>query len=201
MIHVSNEIDEPKKYIIAQIELPIEIISEGDYRILNDHAQLQFFKCNALPPSKNYDNVFLGDIFHRFFSDEAEPDFVFKQAEPVTEPVPEPVPEPLTEPVPEPLTEPVPEPLTEPLTEPVPEPLTEPLPEPLTEPLTEPLPEPVPEPLTEPSYRIQMTSEEIENFLVQYPPSQKRSRSKNTSFRQYKTKRNHRITSKKLDDI
>ena len=181
MIHVSNEIDEPKKYIIAQIELPIEIISEGDYRILNDHAQLQFFKCNALPPSKNYDNVFLGDIFHRFFSDEAEPDFVFKQAEPVTEPVPEPVPEPLTEPVPEPLTEP--------------------LPEPLTEPLTEPLPEPVPEPLTEPSYRIQMTSEEIENFLVQYPPSQKRSRSKNTSFRQYKTKRNHRITSKKLDDI
>ena len=114
MIHVSNEIDEPKKYIIAQIELPIEIISEGDYRILNDHAQLQFFKCNALPPSKNYDNVFLGDIFHRFFSDEAEPDFVFKQAEPVTEPVPEPVPEPLTEPVPEPLTEPVPEPLTEP---------------------------------------------------------------------------------------
>ena len=149
MIHVSNEIDEPKKYIIAQIELPIEIISEGDYRILNDHAQLQFFKCNALPPSKNYDNVFLGDIFHRFFSDEAEPDFVFKQAEPVTEPVPE----------------------------------------------------PVPEPLTEPSYRIQMTSEEIENFLVQYPPSQKRSRSKNTSFRQYKTKRNHRITSKKLDDI
>jgi hypothetical protein len=161
MIHVSDESDEPKKYIIAQIELPIEIISEGDYRILNDHAQLQFFKCNALPPSKNYDNVFLGDIFHRFFSDDVEPEFVFKRAEPV------------------------PEPLNETPDEPVPEPLNE-------------TPD---EPVTEPSYRIQMTSEEIENFLVQYPPSQKRSRSKNTSFRQYKTKRNHRITSKKLDDI
>ena len=171
MINISNDGTNAKKYIIAQIELPIEVLASGEFQILNDHAQLQFFKCNALPPSKNYDNVFLDDILHRFFSEDAEPDFVFKQTEKVIDD----------------------EPVTEPLPEPVPEPVPEPAPEPA--------PEPVPEPVTDPSYRIQMTSEEIEKFLVQYPPSQKRSRSKNTSFRQYKTKRNHRITSKKLDDI
>ena len=169
MITISNHTSE-KKYIIAQIELPIEIGSNNDFQILNDHAQLQFFKCDTLPPSKNYDNIFLDEIIDRFFSKpeecEEESDIVFKQNND-TEEVDAPY---------------------------------EPMPFCDEETLEETLEEPVPVTINHFSKRERMTDSEVHTFFKNYP-IEKRSRSKNTSFRQYKNKRNHRITSKKLDDL
>jgi hypothetical protein len=154
-----------KKYIIARIELPVEIMSDGSFHTHTDRAQLDFLKCDQLPPIKDYQGIFLDDVVDTFFNQptEDEPIFIVK-----TEPRPEPVPEP------------------EPFTSPVSEPFTSPVSEPFTSPVSEP-------------FENVLSKNEIDHFLSNYT-DKKRTHSKNTSFRSYKNKRNHRMTAKKLDD-
>jgi len=164
-----------KKYIIARIELPVEIMSDGSFHTHTDRAQLDFLKCDQLPPIKDYQGIFLDDVVDKFFNQptEDEPIFIVKT---------------------EPRNEPVAEPAAEPFTSPVAEPFTSPVAEPFTSPVAEPFTSPVAEP-----FENVLSKNEIDHFLSNYT-DKKRTHSKNTSFRSYKNKRNHRMTAKKLDD-
>jgi len=85
-----------KKYIYACIRIPIEIAENGHHITYNDHAKVDFEKCDELPPKSDLGKFDLEDIFKGF-----------KEPEPVREldPEPEPEPEPIKEPEPEPIKE------------------------------------------------------------------------------------------------
>lgn len=69
-----------KKYIYACIRIPIEISENGHHITYNDHAKVDFEKCDELPPKSDLGKFDLEDIFKGF----TEP-------EPVRELDPEPI--------------------------------------------------------------------------------------------------------------
>ena len=45
------------KYIIARIELPLEIFPDGKYETCQDHISIDFVKCNELPPKSDLTGI------------------------------------------------------------------------------------------------------------------------------------------------
>ena len=54
-----------KKYIYACIRIPIEISENGHHITYNDHTQVDFEKCDELPPKCNLGKFNLQDIFEQ----------------------------------------------------------------------------------------------------------------------------------------
>jgi len=203
---IEHENLESKKYIIAQIELPIEILSDGSFHTHNDHARLQFFKCSKLPPRQDYTNVFLDEVIQNLFSHDDKDIIIKNIREPELKRNNSPVFDQVSK-------------GTQQLS-PNQTKLVEDFEPEITiknihsdsdtesffvyddesiddESIVETPTEPIIDPNLEPVKEV-MTQQEIQYFLSQYPNT-KRTHSKNTSFRQYKQKQNHRITSKRID--
>lgn len=62
-----------KKYIYACIRIPIEIAENGHHITYNDHAKVDFEKCDELPPKSDLVKFDLEDIFKGFKEPEPEP--------------------------------------------------------------------------------------------------------------------------------
>lgn len=45
------------KYIIARIELPLEIFPDGKYETRQEHSSIDFIKCDELPPKKDLTGI------------------------------------------------------------------------------------------------------------------------------------------------
>ena len=45
------------KYIIARIELPLEIFPDGKYETRQDHVSIEFVKCDELPPKSDLTGI------------------------------------------------------------------------------------------------------------------------------------------------
>lgn len=54
-----------KKYIYACIRIPIEIEENGHHITYNDHAKVDFEKCDELPPKSNLGKFDLQEIFEQ----------------------------------------------------------------------------------------------------------------------------------------
>ena len=52
-----------KKYVFACIRIPIEIKADGHHITYNDHAKVDFEKCDELPPKSNLGKYDLAEIF------------------------------------------------------------------------------------------------------------------------------------------
>ena len=52
-----------KKYVYACIRIPIEIKTDGHHITYNDHAKVDFEKCDELPPKSNLGKYDLAEIF------------------------------------------------------------------------------------------------------------------------------------------
>ena len=73
-----------KKYIYACIRIPIEIVANGHHITYNDHAKVDFEKCDELPPKSDLGKFDLEDIFKGFTEPEPtreptrEPEYILK---------------------------------------------------------------------------------------------------------------------------
>lgn len=45
------------KYIIARIELPLEIFPDGKYETCQEHVSIDFVKCDKLPPKNDLTGI------------------------------------------------------------------------------------------------------------------------------------------------
>jgi len=55
-----------KKYAFANVKIPLEILSNGNFELLKQHIQVEFTQCKELPPKQelNVDfSVILNDLF------------------------------------------------------------------------------------------------------------------------------------------
>jgi hypothetical protein len=50
------------KYIIARIELPLEIFPDGKYETCEEHISIDFVKCDKLPPKNDLTGIDLSKI-------------------------------------------------------------------------------------------------------------------------------------------
>ena len=50
------------KYIIARIELPLEIFPDGNYDTCQEHASIEFIKCDELPPKSDLTGIDFNNI-------------------------------------------------------------------------------------------------------------------------------------------
>lgn len=59
-----------KKYVYACIRIPIEIKADGHHITYNDHAKVDFEKCDELPPKSNLGKYDLAEIFKKMSQSE-----------------------------------------------------------------------------------------------------------------------------------
>jgi len=55
-----------KKYAFANVKIPLEVLSNGNFELLKEHIQVEFTECKELPPKQeiNMDfSVILNDLF------------------------------------------------------------------------------------------------------------------------------------------
>ena len=62
-----------KKYVYACIRIPIEIKADGHHITYNDHAKVDFEKCDELPPKSNLGKYDLAEIFENMSKSQLEP--------------------------------------------------------------------------------------------------------------------------------
>jgi hypothetical protein len=53
------------KYIIARIELPLEIFPDGKYETCEEHISIDFVKCDKLPPKNDLTGIDLSKILEK----------------------------------------------------------------------------------------------------------------------------------------
>ena len=63
-----------KQYLIAHIEIPIEVTENQDYNILNERTSIRFDPCTELPPITE-DTVQNSDIFSALFTTKNETNY------------------------------------------------------------------------------------------------------------------------------
>ena len=54
-----------KKYMYACVRIPIELTEDGHHITYNDHAKIEFEKCDELPPKSNLGKFKFSDIFEK----------------------------------------------------------------------------------------------------------------------------------------
>jgi hypothetical protein len=54
-----------KKYMYACVRIPIELTEDGHHITYNDHAKIEFEKCDELPPKSNLGKFKFADIFEK----------------------------------------------------------------------------------------------------------------------------------------
>jgi hypothetical protein len=55
-----------KKYAFANVKIPLEILSNGNFELLKEHIQVEFTQCKELPPKQELNMDFssiLNDLF------------------------------------------------------------------------------------------------------------------------------------------
>ena len=55
-----------KKYAFANVKIPLEILSNGNFELLKEHIQVEFTQCKELPPKQELNIDFssiLNDLF------------------------------------------------------------------------------------------------------------------------------------------
>jgi hypothetical protein len=81
--------NKPKsKYIIARIDIPIEVLPDGSHINHNDRSKVHFLRCHLLPPKQNHDDMDYQEILSNLLNtsssitnmeeDEDEPVFMVK---------------------------------------------------------------------------------------------------------------------------
>ena len=53
------------KYIIARIELPLEIFPDGKYETHQEHVSIEFVKCDELPPKSDLTGIDFNKILEK----------------------------------------------------------------------------------------------------------------------------------------
>lgn len=53
------------KYIIARIELPLEIFPDGKYETCQEHVSIEFVKCDELPPKSDLTGIDFNKILKK----------------------------------------------------------------------------------------------------------------------------------------
>ncbi len=53
------------KYIIARIELPLEIFPDGKYETCQEHVSIDFVKCDELPPKSDLTGIDFNKILEK----------------------------------------------------------------------------------------------------------------------------------------
>lgn len=82
-------LQKPKsKYIIARIDIPIEVLPDGSHINHNDRSKVHFLRCNLLPPKQNHNDMDYQEILSNLLNtsssitnmeeDEDEPVFMVK---------------------------------------------------------------------------------------------------------------------------
>ena len=82
-------VQKPKsKYIIARIDIPIEVLPDGSHINHNDRSKVHFLRCNLLPPKQNHNDMDYQEILSNLLNtsssitnmeeDEDEPVFMVK---------------------------------------------------------------------------------------------------------------------------
>jgi len=76
------------KYIIARIDIPIEVLPDGSHINHNDRSKVHFLRCHLLPPKQNHDDMDYQEILSNLLNtsssitnmeeDEDEPVFIVK---------------------------------------------------------------------------------------------------------------------------
>jgi hypothetical protein len=61
-----------KQYIIAHIEIPIEVTQNQNYNILNEHTSIRFEPCNELPPISEETNGEVWEQISALFDEKSE---------------------------------------------------------------------------------------------------------------------------------
>ena len=65
------------KYMIARIEIPVEIMPDGSHVNHNNRVSVNFYKCDYLPPIQNHEGIDIEDILENIFSNaDEEPEFI-----------------------------------------------------------------------------------------------------------------------------
>ena len=72
-----------KKYVYACIRIPIEIKTDGHHITYNDHAKVDFEKCDELPPKSNLGKYDLAEIFEKMSQSQLEPPISTSQPPPM----------------------------------------------------------------------------------------------------------------------
>ena len=55
-----------KKYAYANVKIPLEVLSNGNFELLKEHIQVEFTHCKELPPKQELNMDFssiLNDLF------------------------------------------------------------------------------------------------------------------------------------------
>ena len=77
-----------KKYIYACVRIPIELSENGHHITYNDHAKVEFEKCDELPPKSNLGKYNYKDIFEKMHVKEIEEPIMVLQADIKTDKLP-----------------------------------------------------------------------------------------------------------------
>ena len=62
-----------KKYMYACVRIPIELTENGHHITYNDHAKIEFEKCDELPPKSNLGKFKFADIFEKMSQPDPAP--------------------------------------------------------------------------------------------------------------------------------
>lgn len=57
-----------KKYAFANVKIPLEVLSNGNFELLKEYIQVEFSQCNELPPKRELNMDFtsiLNDLFNQ----------------------------------------------------------------------------------------------------------------------------------------
>jgi hypothetical protein len=63
------------KYIIARIEIPIEITTDGSHVKHSDRTQINFFHCDILPAKQDHENLVFSEILENLLETSSENKF------------------------------------------------------------------------------------------------------------------------------
>jgi hypothetical protein len=58
-----------KKYAFANVKIPLEILSNGNFELLKEHIQVEFTQCKELPPKQEL-NIDFSSILNDLFKQE-----------------------------------------------------------------------------------------------------------------------------------